>query len=166
MTDKKIKSDSETSVFTSSDLKYILEVNQKAIEIYVEVEKQNDQILKTLEYFKEVSTKVEEDLKSIKDLDSKVEELLIDDNAHDHGVIIDLLKALTEEVQELKKDVSDLKNGESKLKDSTDAITKQLDTEVKSKISEIEKNLFRLVIILGSAGVGTIFTILQTFLHK
>lgn len=166
MTDKKVRPEGEGSVFTSSDLKYILEVNQKAIEIYVEVEKQNDQVLKTLEYFKEVAAKVEEDLKLIKSSDMKVEELLTDDNAHDHAVIIELLKDLSSEISDLKKEVSELKSSESKLKDATDAITKQLDGDVKSKISEIEKNLFRLVIILGSAGVGTIFTVLQTFLHK
>jgi len=163
--DKKVKSESETA-FTSSDLKYILEVNEKAIEIYVEVEKQNDQILNTLEYFKEAAAKFEEDLKITKASDAKVEELLVDDNAHDHGVIIELLKDLSSDISDLKKEMGELKSSGSKLKDSTDAITKQLDTEVKAKISEIEKNLFRLVIILGSAGVGTIFTILQTFLHK
>lgn len=162
----KPESDNKTSVISSADLQYILDVNQKAVEIYVEVEKQNDQILKTLEYFKEVAANTEERLDSIKETESNIEELLKDDNAHDHNTIVDLLKSLTSDIKSLSAEIKELKTSETKTKDSIDIINKLIESEVKAKISEIDKNLFRLVIILGSAGIGTIFTILQTFVHK
>lgn len=165
--DKKPRLDDRDPVFSAADLKYILDVNQKAVEIYVEVEKQNDQILKTLEYFKEVSARVEEQLETIKQSDYNVEELLKDDNNHDHSVIIDMLKNLTSEMKTLSGDIKELQANVDSNTSAIEAVTKQVDSEVKSKISEIDKNLFRLVIILGSAGIGTIFTIVQTFLtHK
>jgi hypothetical protein len=166
MTNEKKKSEVENSTFTTSDLKYILDVNQKAVEIYVEVEKQNDQVLNTLEHFKEVASRIEECLDEIKTTDSTIEELLSDDNNHDHTVIIDMLKIMTEDIRELSSELKDLKVDQVKTKEALDITIKRIDEEVKHKISEIEKNLFRLVIILGSAGIGTIFTILQTFLHK
>lgn len=101
---------------TSSELEYILDVNKKAIEINLEVEKQNEQTLNSLERIEE-----------------KIDD--ITEKQKDHIRI-------TEEIA-------------LKLKD-----------DIEAKIEEIEKNLFRLVIILGSAGVGTILTIIQTFLHK
>lgn len=159
--------DGREPTFSAADLKYILDVNQKAVEIYVEVEKQNDQILKTLEHFKEVSGRVEDKLDLIKQSEGIVVELLKDDNNHDHTVIVDMLKILTANVKVLSDDIKELQTSVDANKSSLDAMVKQIDSEVKSKISEIDKNLFRLVIILGSAGIGTIFTILQTFLpHK
>src|ERR1700743_1332640 len=154
--DKRPRLDDRDPVFSTSDLKYILDVNQKAVEIYVEVEKQNDQIIKTLEYFKEVSSRIEEQLELIKQSDSNVEELLQDDNNHDHSVIIEMLKVLASEVKTLSENIRELRSDIEDNKTAVETITKQVDSELKSKISEIDKNLFRLVIILGSAGVGMI----------
>ena len=167
--DKKLKSEIDFRDYTGitpADLKYILEVNQKAVEIYVEVEKQNDQILNTLEYFKEVSSKIEEDLDLIKSSDTKIIELLVDDNAHDHAMIIELLKTNLSEIKDLQNEISEIKSQNTKLKDTLDLVSKQTDSEIKPKIFDIEKNLFRLVIILSSAGLGTIIAVIQAFLHK
>ena len=152
--------DVKESVFSVSDLKYILDVNQKAVEIYVEVEKQNDQILKTLDYFKEASANVEEQLNAIKNSGAIVEELLKDDNAHDHALIIETLKTLTTNINALSSDVKEIKT-------SQESLEKQFESEIKTKIAEMDKNLFRLAIILGSFGVGTIITLIQYFVpHK
>jgi tetrahydromethanopterin S-methyltransferase subunit G len=78
---------------TASDLEYIIDVNKKAVEIHVEVVKQQEQVLTALE---EIEEKID---------------------------------SLTE------------------------------------KQSEIDKNMFRLVIILSGAGIGTLFSIIQSFLH-
>ena len=78
---------------SAADLATILEVNHKAIEINLEVEKQNEQVLNILDGVKEAMGKMQD------------------------------------------------------------------------KIEEIDRSLFRLMVILSSAGAGTIFTILQTFLH-
>jgi hypothetical protein len=101
---------------TSSELEYILDVNKKAIEINLEVEKQNEQTLSSLE-------RIEEKIDGITE------------KQKDHIRI-------------------------------TEELVLKLKNDIETKIEEIEKNLFRLVIILGSAGVGTILTIIQAFLHK
>jgi biopolymer transport protein ExbB/TolQ len=38
-------------------------------------------------------------------------------------------------------------------------------TNIENKIDEIEKNLFRLIVILSTIGVGTVIAIVQSFLH-
>ncbi len=83
----------EQTILTANDLQIILEVNKKATELYVEVQTQNDEVLKELEEYK---TKL----------------ALID-----------------------------------------------------TKIVDIDKSLFRLLVILGtiagSVGIGTVITIIQ-----
>jgi len=84
--DKKTNcNDQEGAKLTSGDLKNILEVNKKSVEIYLEVERQNEDIIKDL-------------------------------------------------------------------------------THMKKKIDDIDRNLFKLIVILGGLGLGTIFGILQLFL--
>jgi len=39
-------------------------------------------------------------------------------------------------------------------------------TNIEDKIDEIEKNLFRLIVILSTVGVGTIIAIIQAFIHR
>lgn len=78
----------EHTKLTSGDLQTILEVNKKAIEIHLEVEKQNEDIIEDLSY-------------------------------------------------------------------------------IRGKVDEIDKALFKLIIVLSSIGVGTIIGIIQLFLgHK
>ena len=79
---------------TASDLKYILDVNKKAIEIYIEVDQQNEKIIETF-----------------------------------------------------------------------DGLNKTI-TEIQESIESIDKSLFRLVIVLGSTGIGLIITIISMFLKK
>ena len=160
------KPDSEQGLFTASDLRYILEVNEKAIEIYLTVEKQNDQVLETLEHFKEVANKVENSLGLLKESGSNIEELLTDDNEHDHRAIIALLNDLTTEIESIKKEVLEVKSNETKLKEAVESVKHQLDKEISPKIVETDKNLFRLIIILGSTGAGILYTIIQNIFHK
>lgn len=118
MTNKILKTgerDGDNNI-TSSELEYILDVNKKAIEIHIEVEKQNEQILDTLEK-----------------IDNKLL-IIIDEQKEQKRLAEDTQTALEEEVQE--------------------------------KVDEIEKALFRLSVILSSASIGAILTIIQAFLHN
>lgn len=128
--------DGEGSI-TSSELEYILEVNKKSIEINIEVAKQNEQTLSTLDRLEE---KVDFIFEKQKDhMRVNEEGFKIIEEAKD---VIDEIKKLSEETNKTLKDA------------------------IEKKVEEIEKNLFRLVIILGSAGIGTLLTIIQAFLHK
>lgn len=50
---------------TSGDLRYILEANKKSVEIYLEVEKQNEEIQNRLESIEELLKSNEHSVKSI-----------------------------------------------------------------------------------------------------
>lgn len=144
MADKKIKDDDSEEFITSSDLDYILEVNKKAIEINIEVEKQNEQVLSTLE---NLST-------SSESFDEKLANLIQD--ARDHKRILEETKKITEDSKKLIEETK-------KVSDDTLKIIKE---KIEKQVEEIEKSLFRLIIILGSAGIGAIVTIIQSLLHK
>lgn len=94
-----------------SELKTILDVNTKSIEIYIEVEKQNEEILLKL-------NSITSDITKIKENQDKINY-----------------------VYEFVKDT------------------------LKTKITDLDKNIFRLVILLGSAGIGTIIAIIRSFVH-
>lgn len=101
---------------TSSELEYILDVNKKAIEIQIEVEKQNEQILESLE---EITGQLV---------------IVISEQKEQ--------KRIAEETQEALED------------------------SIQEKVDEIEKALFRLTVVLSSASIGAILTIIQAFLHN
>ncbi len=48
----------------------------------------------------------------------------------------------------------------------TDGKVKEIVENIESKIEEIDKNLFRLVLILGSTGVGALITVITTLFKK
>lgn len=113
-------------IITSQDLEKILEVNAKAVEINVEVEKQNEEILENLNQFQQFS----------KEASQKIEKLAYQDER-----IIIMLQTILTNLEDLKEILH--KN--------------------EKQISTLEKSFFRLLIILGSAGVGLI---IQFFLNK
>jgi hypothetical protein len=161
---KKITSPSS---FSSNDLGYILDVNKKAVEIYFEVERQNDQILTTLNYFKEVYDKLEDEIDIVKDGVFETKELLRDDNNHDHNVIIGMLKDIKDEIVDVKDYVDEkIKDVISFQEKSVKALKDDIEKEIKSKISEIDKNLFRLTVLLGSTGLAVIVSLINSFIHK
>ncbi len=53
------------STITSSDLKYILDVNKKAIEIYIEVDRQNEKILETFDELNKTIKEIQEKIENI-----------------------------------------------------------------------------------------------------
>ncbi len=142
--------DSSASL-TTSDLKYILDVNKKAIEIYIEVDKQNEKILENFDHFKDVSKGVNEELNVIKYNTSNVKDSLIADNNRAHSEITTYLK-------DFKETFGDFQVHNDKIKEMLE--------NIESKIEDIEKNLFRLVLILGSTGIGLVITIVSTFFKK
>src|ERR1019366_1713989 len=128
---KKITSPSS---FSSNDLGYILDVNKKAVEIYFEVERQNDQILTTLNYFKEVYDKLEDEIDIVKDGVFETKELLRDDNNHDHNVIIGMLKDIKDEIVDVKDYVDEkIKDVISFQEKSVKALKDDIEKEIKSK---------------------------------
>lgn len=94
-------------IITSTELQYILETNKKAITVYLEVEKQNEEIVK-----------------AITKLDERAE------NTEKH--VMDTYKSTV---------------------------------QIETLVEKIDKNIFRLIIILGSAGAGLLYTIIQSFIH-
>lgn len=151
------KKDEDISV-TQTELKYILDVNQKAIEIYVEVEKQNEQIIDTLEHFKEVANKVEYKLNDI-------------NNTSSHT--FDLLKEnLLEETKEIKQKLIDLENSQLKIKEISLELKEKISDidnkslEVEKKITDVEKSIFKLVIAISSTVIATVVSIIQLLMKK
>lgn len=65
--DKIIRNGDDYSGITATELKYVIEVNKKAIELYVEVEKQNEEILRELEELKERKYNDSDSLEKIHD---------------------------------------------------------------------------------------------------
>lgn len=114
----------EFGLLTMQDVNNILEVNQKALTIYIEVEKQNEEILDHLERESEKLDKLDTILTELRDIKTK------------HNDFARTLSDQSEAIEELSK-----------------------------KTSELDKNFFRLIIILGSAGIGTVITVIQAILH-
>lgn len=115
----------DIGLLTVQDLNSILEVNQKALTIYLEVERQNNNILEVLQ---EESDKLER------------------------------LEIIEDEVKDVRRDMSKQMTAVDEVGDVA--------KEIKKKLEDIDKNMFRLVLILGSAGIGTIITIIQAFLTR
>lgn len=149
---KNLKLGDAEDLITSQDLQVILDVNKKAIEINIEVEKQNEQVISMLEHFKEVSETVEEKIELIYESQRTFKEEQ---------------KEVKRILEENKKDFEKFEIHIDEVRKFSEETNKVITDNIKADVKEIEKNLFRLIIILGSAGVGTIFTILQTYLqHK
>lgn len=147
----KVESPSDSNeTITTADLKYILDVNKKAVEIYIEVDKQNEKILETFEYFKEVSEDVKDKLAVLKTNEANIERLL-NNNSDAH-------KDIQSELSNFKETFSDFQVHNDKMYEMV--------SKVEKKIEEIEKNLFRLVLLLGSTGIGLIISIVSTYLKK
>jgi chromosome segregation ATPase len=223
MVDSKLKSSKSSSASTDSalitvqDLNNILEVNQKALTIYLEVEKQNEELIERIvdnrslnERLRDMLTSVDDAMKEqghSNEIDHKLAADLLGqlmsairenrreietnravgekiregifsveksiasfenhlDSIHDeHGVERIELKKLWDGVDELKKSLISVLDHQKKLHQLIEVNTTTI-TDVKSKTTEVDKNFFRLMIILGSAGIGTIIQVVFTFLHK
>jgi predicted PurR-regulated permease PerM len=147
MTDKKLKSEVEIS---QSDLKYILDVNQKAIEIYVTIGKQYEDVLDQIAALKLSIDKIEEEIETISDENSEI--------IRNQKDLIEKLKTIT---SSLEKIYETSKNS----KDAMDKMDKSFETDIKKKLDEIDKNLFRLVIIFSSGLIGGLVTIVLAILQ-
>lgn len=121
---------------TSNDLQTIIAVNQKSISINLEVQNQNEQVIEILEEndkkINEITSKMTVDFYVIKDIQSQVED------------ITKILESLKKNAEENERNVKEI------LKDHN---------EVKKNIETIKNDLFRLLILLGSAGVGAVIQI-------
>jgi len=74
----------------------------------------------------------------------------------------------TEVAQQNESIVSTLDKLETKINNIekvVDATHQSIKEQIEEKVEKIEKNLFRLLIILSSTGVGMIYTVVQSFLH-
>ncbi len=110
---------------TMSDLNTILEVNQKALTIYLEVEKQNDQMIVVI-------GNVREDLKSLALINEHLKDI-----KRDHQIMMGVIFEL-----------------------------KVASKEYEKKMSDIDKAIFRLYLVLGSTALGAMLNFVQLFLHK
>lgn len=139
------------TTLTTSDLKYILDVNKKAIEIYIEVDKQNEKILDNFEHFKSVAKMMTDELALIKRSEFNIEDLLVSDNNDAHNEIM-------ESLTNVKSSMDAVKVFNDKMKEMVE--------NIEGKIEDIEKSLFRLVLILGSTGIGLVITIVSAYFKK
>lgn len=139
--DKKNQKMEDNDLLTSQDLQVILDVNKKAIEINIEVEKQNEQVISLLE--------------SLKD---DIKEIYVEHNNFKYNV-----QDIARFIEDIKKIKEENKKNLDEVKKTLDFFTKSIE-EIEKKSSEMDKNIFRLVIILGSAGVGMIITLIQTLI--
>lgn len=71
--------------------------------------------------------------------------------AHQNEEIIEKLDKLTTKIETIEK--------------NSEETNKSIKGEVEDKIKSIDKNIFRLIIILSSTGAGIIYTVIQSFFH-
>lgn len=74
----------------------------------------------------------------------------------------DILEDLSEKDKVMERSEGKLDDILRIVKETNDAIK----TNIEHKIDEIEKNLFRLIVILSTIGVGTLIAIVQSFFHR
>lgn len=139
-TDKKQKMEDQDNL-TLQDLQVILDVNKKAIEINIEVERQNEQVISLLQ-----------------SLTNDVKDVYLEYNNFKYSIqeVARSIEDIKRSKEESRKKIDDIKN-------TIDGLEKTIH-DIEKKHSEIDKNLFRLVVLLGSAGVGIIATLVQGLL--
>lgn len=126
------------------DFKYILDANQKATEIYSYIAKQNEKTLDQINELNKVVARLEDEIESSVD---HSEELI-----RQNKDLVEKLKRITdylEKIQEISKITKDI----------SEDMEKSFKSDVKKQLDEIDKNLFRLVIIFSSGLVGGFVTI-------
>lgn len=74
----------------------------------------------------------------------------------------DILETL-EKIEEFEEEIEDKIDNIIDIIKQTNAAIKE---NIEKKVEDIEKNVFRLIIILTTTGIGTIINIIQTFMHK
>ena len=115
----------DVSSLTIQDLNSILEVNQRALTIYLEVEQQNKDMI-------ELISENTLNIKTLQEYNAKFEAIQVIQNT--------ILKAV----------ISNQESFES----------------MKKNIEELDRNFFRLMLVLGSAGIGTIVGFIQMLVKK
>ena len=126
---------------TLQDLQVILDVNKKAIEINIEVERQNEQVISLLQ-----------------SLTDDVKDVYLEYNNFKYSI-----QEIARFVEDIKKSKEESAKKIGEMKNTIDVLEKTIN-EMEKKSSDIDKNLFRLIIVLSSAGVGIITTIIQGLL--
>jgi len=138
--DKKQKMEDQDNL-TLQDLQVILDVNKKAIEINIEVERQNEQVISLLQ-----------------SLTDDVKDVYLEYNNFKYSI-----QEIARFVEDIKKSKEESAKKIGEMKNTIDVLEKTIN-EMEKKSSDIDKNLFRLIIVLSSAGVGIITTIIQGLL--
>lgn len=116
---------------SSSELKSILDVNTKSIQIYLAVQEQYEDVSDEL-------TNISEKLEKLDGIGDKLKSI--------------------DDINEKLKDLNDINN-------KIIIINDYINNTLKSKIEEIDKNIFRLLVVLGGTGLGTIVAIIKSFIH-
>ncbi len=143
MNEKKNKNDLDIS---SSDLKYILDVNQKAIEIYVSIGKQYEDTLDQIAALKNIILNLENEIEIISD--------------HNEKLIRDQDKELIERLKSIISTLEKIHELQRSSYDISEKLDKSFESDIKKKLEEIDKNLFRLVIVFSSGLIGGFITVI------
>lgn len=151
------------SVVTSSDLQYILDVNQKAISIYIEVAKQYEKITSTLEELEDWYKKLQKDISVLKEnKNENIENIIsIENELKSCAEKIKILQELSVNLTKLLQDNSiQLRDDIKQIKEKQDLIYKKIEKpnfeEIEHTLKDIDK---RMLVFFGSGLVGAIVTI-------
>ena len=149
-------SPSKNDSVTLTDLKSILEINQKAIEINVEVEKQNEKILNSLE---EIEGKIHDIDKAFDNFKS---EGIKDQFKVQH--LTDDIKSLMGLVGDLKVDIEEStvsqKDYIEKIGEVHSSVADIDFTRMYKLVEELDRNFFRLTILLGTGLIGGVSAVI------
>lgn len=175
---------------TAAELKNILDVNHKAISIYIEVEKQNEEIIKSLKDIEDKSKIIAKDIANIKsgktEISGSMQASLID-SLESSKNIEDNLYRLLEYVEEqnkaiiefkpmfdrLNREIIDKKFGErlDQIKEIHEKVTEIHSTTESVNFIEIHQNtkatkddVFKLTVAFGSGVLITIIGVLVKLL--
>jgi uncharacterized protein YjcR len=149
--DKKPLRFNDEEALTSSELKYILDVNKKSIEINIEVEKQNEEIIENLEEFKESANEIEQKISNLIKFQEDCNRVITESNR--------LLKQYNELLEEYNKSLAVTLTMVKETGIDTNSIIKKEEKKTES----IDKSLFRLIIILSAFGVTLIGAAIKAF---
>jgi hypothetical protein len=130
---------------TEADIDSILEVNRKAVELHSEVAGQNETIIEDLEGKD----------KALERIELKIDTIMAD--AKETRMTVK--ERLEIKIIELEKVIANISIAATETRTS-------VKEKLEAKIEEMEKNIFRLIAILTTIGVGTIIAAVRMYLMK
>lgn len=140
------------------EFEYILNVNTKAVEIYMEVERQNNTIIDQLDEAKEDLKEVRGKIEDNYEITRNVNRLIEDKGIENQKAIKEKLDDILDEVKAAKQIMNDMKVSHG------DTLYEM--TEISKKMVEIEKTGFRIMIALTCGVLSVVGAIIVALLKR